>query len=129
MPWDAANAIGSFAPKPELLNAFAAPVTRSTEQALLAFTELGITYSELKFTLRNHDGTNGAVFYIDESESGIAPDEEREAVLVGPGMERSITFRNVLTRYFGLSAAGNPDAGFPSVQVSWQIVGFRRLGK
>jgi hypothetical protein len=112
--------------RPRLIYPFAAPVSVSTESVLLTLTALGPDYTRLTFTLRNHDLTNRAAFYVDQSESGLASDEERETVYIGPGKERRITFDQVLSLYWGCSAAGDPDTGFPSVQVSWQVVGVRR---
>jgi hypothetical protein len=112
--------------RPTIVYPFASPTTVSTETPLLPLTELGAVYERLTFTLRNHDLTHSAAFYVDQSESGVAADEERRAVVIGAGKERQIALDDVLSLYFGISAAGDPDGGFPSVSVSWQVVGVRR---
>jgi hypothetical protein len=109
------------ATEPFALYAFAAPTTVSTETPLLALEEMGVLYADLAFTLRNH-GAVPAAFIIEQSEGGVVNDEEREQVYVAAGKERTFEFRNILRRLWGVTAAGDPDGGFPSVDVSFQVI-------
>ena len=112
---------------PRVIYDFAAAVAVSTETPLLALVELGVEHSDLCFTLRNHDASNPAAFYIEQSESGVVADGDRETVYVEALKERTFEFRDVLRRMWGISAAGDPDNAFPSVNVSWQVVGRLRI--
>jgi hypothetical protein len=116
-----------FAPQPGIVVPFAAPVAVSTEIPLLAFIEWGPFYSQLIFTLKNEDLVKPAAFYLDRSESGVVPSQQRMTVIVGANKEEEFLFADVRSRYFSLSAAGDPDGGFPSVNVTWQVLGVRRL--
>lgn len=111
---------------PYVVLAFAAPQSVSTETPLLALAQYGDLHKDLAFTLRNHDVTNRAAMYIEQSESGVVNDEDRETLYIGPGKERTFEFRDILRLQWGLAAAGDPDAGFPTVQVSFQLLGRRR---
>lgn len=111
---------------PRVIYPFATAVTVSTETPLLALTEFGELYADLVFTVRNHHATNTAQFYIEQSESGVVTDEDRESVTVGPLKERRYEFRDILALSWGLTASGAVDAGLPTVNVSWQVVGRRR---
>lgn len=111
---------------PRVIVAFSTPTTVSTETPLLALTQLGDVYHDLVFTVRNHHATNTAQFYVEQSESGVVNDEERESATVGPLKERRYEFRNILSLYWGLTASGSADDGYPSVDVSWQLTGRRR---
>lgn len=108
---------------PRVVVPFADAAAVSTETPLLALTELGSQYADLVFTLRNHSASELAAFYIEQSESGVVTDDERETVYVAALKERTFEFRNILRLYWGISAAGDPDGGFPSVSVSFQVVG------
>jgi hypothetical protein len=108
---------------PRVIRDFATPTAVSTETPLLVLTEYGALYSCLAVTLRNHDASNRAALYIDQSESGTVNDEERETLYVGALRERTIEFRDILRLMWGVSAAGDPDTGFPSVSISWRLVG------
>lgn len=119
------NAGISYYSLPRVLNAFAAPQAVSTETPLLAYTELGRDYADLVFTLRNH-GVVQAAFYVDRSESGVAADADRQTVYVPAGAERRLECRDLLSLWWALAAAGDPDGGFPSVNVSWQLLARRR---
>lgn len=111
---------------PRVIYPFASPTTVSTESPLLALTELGELYADLVFTLRNHHATNTAQFYVEQSESGVVTDEDRKTMTVGPLKERRYEFREILSLWWGLTASGAVDSGYPSVSVSWQLVGRRR---
>lgn len=108
---------------PRVIVPFTTPVSVSTETPLMSLTELGSEYADLVFTLRNHDATNLVAFYLEQSETGSVNDEEREAVYVAALKERTMEFRDILRLNWGIAAAGNPDGGFPSVLVSFQVVG------
>jgi hypothetical protein len=101
---------------------FAAPQAVSTETPLFALTQFGDKFSDIVFTLRNHDAVNKAALYIDRSASGIVSAEDRQIVYISPLHERSFELRDVMWLYWGLSASGDPDAAFPSVNVSWQVL-------
>ena len=111
----------------QIITDFAAPGNVSTTTPLTGFLDLGPTYLDLVFTLRNHDLTNNAAFYINTSQGGVAPDSTTTEVIVPPNSESTVTFRDVLNRYFELSASGDPNAAFPTVAVSFQIVGKPRV--
>lgn len=119
------NAGLSYYSLPRVLYPFAAPQPVSTETPLLAYTQLGRDQADLVFTLRNH-GAAQAAFYVDRSESGVAADADRQTVYVPAGAERRLELRDVLSLNWAMSAAGDPDGGFPSVNVSWQLLGRRR---
>lgn len=108
---------------PRVIIPFTTPGSVSTETPILSLVELGSEYADLVFTLRNHDAANLAAFYLEQSESGVVTDAERETVYVTALKERSFEFRNVLRLYWGIAAAGDPDGGFPTVLVSYQVVG------
>ena len=134
MSWTAISSVDERVPGgpfdrhyPRVIYDFAAEVAVSTETPLLALVELGVEYSDLCFTLRNHSATSAAAFYIEQSESGVVADGDRETVYVEPLKERTFEFRDVLRRMWGVSAAGDPDNAFPSVDVSWQVVGRLRV--
>ena len=112
---------------PRIIRAFATPVAVDSETPLLALTGLGLLYKDLAFTLRNHDAVNRAAMYIEQSESGSVSDEEREIVYVAALKERTYEFRDVLRLNWGLTASGDLDAAFPSVNVSWQVTGRLRV--
>lgn len=116
--------MAAFAPR--VLTPFAAPQAVSTETPLMALTELGSTYGDLVFVVRNQSAGNQAAFYIDRSESGVVVDADRQTVYVPALSERRLELRDVLSLYWALSAAGDPDGGFPSVNVSWQLLARRR---
>lgn len=113
--------------KPRTLRAFGSPIVVSTETPIVALTEWGLFYSDLAFTLRNLDATKRAALYVDQSESGLVVDADREIVYVDPLQERRVEFRNVLSLKWGSSASGDPDAGFAAVSVLLQIVGLQRI--
>jgi len=108
---------------PRLILDFADAVQVSTESPIMALTEFGSQYRDLAFTLRNHDATNPAAFYLEQSESGVVTDDERDTVYVAPLKERTMEFRDILRLYWGVSAAGDPDNAFPAVNVSFRVVG------
>lgn len=112
---------------PRLITAFTAPVTVSTETPLQALAALGRFYSDVIVTLRNHDGANKAALYVDQSESGAVTDADREVIYVDPLKERRVEYRDVLALMWGLSASGDPDGAFPSVNVSFQLLGRARI--
>lgn len=93
----------------------------------MALTELGLLYSDIAVTLRNHHATERAALYVEQSESGTVSDEDRETVYVAPLKERTIEFRDVLRLMWGVTASGDPDTGFPTVSVSFQVVGRARV--
>lgn len=112
---------------PRVIVAFGAPVSVDAETVLMALTELGVLYSDISVTLRNHDGANRAALYVEQSEGGTVADDEREVVYVPAGKERTIEFRDTMRRMFGVTASGDPDAGLTAVNVSWQVVGRARI--
>jgi hypothetical protein len=126
MPWTDTPDTGLSYAYPRPLYPFAPPQTVSTETPLLTLVELGLKHIDVTVTLRNHDAVNQAAFYVDRSESGAVVDADRQTVYVPPLKERRLEFRDVLSLFWALSAAGDPDTGNPSVQVSWQIVTRRR---
>lgn len=111
---------------PRALYPFATPEDVSTERPLLALTGLGVQYEDLVFTVRNHDPTNLVVFYVDHAQSGVATNASRDIISVNPGHEADLVFRDILSLFWSLSAAGDPDSGFPTCSVSWTLVGRRR---
>lgn len=113
---------------PRIIQAFAAPVTVSTETPLWPLTELGPAYDTLTFTMRNHDAVLNAALYVDTSESGIAVASQRNIVIVPPLAEYSIDFSRIMRQFFSISGSGDPDAGFAAVNVSFQVIGMYRLG-
>lgn len=112
---------------PRLISAFAAAVPVSTETPLRALEALGRFYSDIIVTIRNHDVTNKAALYVDQSESGLVTDADREIIYVDPLKERRVEYRDVLALMWGLSASGDPDTGYPAVTVSFQILGRARI--
>lgn len=115
--------------KPRILVAFTggAGVLVSTETPLLALTEWGVFYSDLVFTLRNLDDTNIAALYVDQSESGVVVDSDRDIVYVPPLKERRVEFRDLLALKWSAAASGDPDSAFPPVHVDLQVVGRARI--
>jgi hypothetical protein len=107
---------------PFVLLPFAAPVAVSTETPLLALQSWGDRYSDLVVTLRNHDAVNRAALYVEQSESGVVNDDDRETLYVPALKERTIEFRDALRLWWGLAGSGDPEAAFPSVQVSFQVL-------
>lgn len=114
---------GNGSVSPRVIVPFAAAVAVSTETPLQALVAWGTSYRDLAFTLRNHDALLNAAFYVDTSESGVVVDSQPTQVIVPPLKEFKLTFRNVLSLYWALSASGDPDAAFASVNVSWQATG------
>lgn len=125
MSWPVAAAGRDKHGNPGVLTDFAAATAVSTETPLQALTELGPRWAKVWFTVRNHDATNAAEAIVDRSESGSVNDELRQRKRVPPLGEVTFTFDDSpgreLARMFALSAAGDPDAGSPSVLVSWQL--------
>lgn len=111
---------------PRELYAFAAPQAVSTPTPLLALVELGRDYQDIVVTLRNHTAGSQAAFYVNRSESGAVNDADPQTVIVPALSERRLEFRDVLSLWWGLDASGDPDAAYPSVSVSWQIIARRR---
>lgn len=101
---------------------FAAPAAVSTETPLWALRELGDRFSDVVFTVRNHDAVNRAAMYVEQSESGSVNDEDREILYIAPLRERTFEFRDILRLMFGLTASGDPDAAYPTVNVSFQVL-------
>lgn len=103
----------------------AAPTTLTTETVLQVLTDYGKDWPFIAFTLRNHDASDRAAFFLDRSNSGVVAEDERLVYYIAPARERTFEFRESMFRYWGLSAAGDPEASFPSVDVSFQIMGRR----
>lgn len=110
---------------PRCLFPFAPPTAVSTPAPLLTLAPLGAEHEDLVFTLRNH-GASQCVFIVDRSESGVAIDADPQTVYVPAGGERRLELRDVLSLYWSLTASGDPDGGYPSVSVSWQLLVRRR---
>lgn len=125
MSWPVAAAGRDKHGNPGVLTDFAAPGAVSTETPLLALTELGPRWAKVWFTVRNHDASNWAEAIVDRSESGSVNDELRQRKRVPPLGETTFIFDDApgreIARMFALAAAGDPDAGNPSVLVSWQL--------
>lgn len=111
---------------PRALYVFSTPEAVSTERPLLGLTEFGRHYGALKFTVRNHDAANPVRVYVDHSDSGVVVSPTRDIISIAPLHEESLIVPDVMSLLFSLSAAGDPDNGFPSCLVSWSIVGRRR---
>jgi hypothetical protein len=111
---------------PRLLWPFATPELVSTERPLLTLRSLGIHYRRLIFTVRNH-AVNPIALYVDRSDSGVVVDVVRETLIVPAGLEGKLVLDDVQAQFFALSAAGDPDGGFPSSSVSWMVLGVRRM--
>lgn len=107
---------------PFVLVPFTTPVAASTETPLLGLTSLGDRYQDLVLTVRNHSGVDRAAMYIEQSESGVVNDDDRETLYINPGKERTFEGRDVMRLFWGLTASGDPDTGFPAVTVSWQLL-------
>jgi hypothetical protein len=104
----------------------ASPVAVSTETPIMALVELGLLHSDVVITLRNHGAVTAALF-VEQSESGVVNDSDRERIDVPAGKERTIEFRDVMRRMFGVTASGDPDGGFPATTVSVQVVVRKRI--
>lgn len=111
---------------PRVLRPFVAPQNVSTETPLMALTSFGRNYKDLVFTIRNLDPVNKIVVYIDRAQSGVSTNSARDIATVGPLHEGDLVFRDLLSLFWALSAAGDPDGGFPTCSVSWTLVGRRR---
>lgn len=111
--------------RPGILYSFAAAQAVSTETPLLALTEIGVLWSTVWATIRNHHATIPALAVLDRSESGSVNDEMRKLATVPALGEYTFVLDDTpgreLTRMMALSAAGDPDAGYPSITVSWQV--------
>lgn len=125
MGWPSSNPPSPIG-APRLLVPFATPTTVSTVTPLMALRTFGDRYVGLAICLRNYDAVNKAALYVDRSESGVAVEDDRQVLYVSPLKERVIEFRDIVRLWWGLSASGDPDAAFPSVQVAWQILGTTR---
>lgn len=113
--------------QPHLLFAFAgSPTAVSTETPLLALTQYGDAYKHLSVTLRNHDNTNKAELYVDRSETGTVKEAKRQLYIVPPASEWTEHFNDIRSLFWGISASGDPDASYPSVNVTWQLVAVLR---
>lgn len=112
---------------PKVIVPFAAPVTVSTVSSLMVLTELGNAFSDLLFTVRNHDVTLSTAMYVYTSEGGVAADGQPSQVIIPPALEWTVPFRDVLSLYFALSASGDPTGGFAAVDVSFQVAGRLRM--
>jgi hypothetical protein len=112
---------------PRVIIPFAAPAAVSTVTPLMALTSLGNIYGDLFFTVRNHDLVLRCAMYVDTSQSGVAADGQPSQVIIQPDTEWTIPFRDVLSLYFALSASGDPEGGFASVNVSFQVAGRNRM--
>lgn len=104
----------------------AAPVAVSTETPIMALVEVGVLHSDVAVTLRNH-GAAVASLFVEQSESGVVNDADRDRVDVPAGVERTVEFRDTLRRMFGVTASGDADGGYPATTVSVQVLVRKRI--
>lgn len=124
MSWPLATAPSAIGNKiPRTIFAAGAPEAVSTERPLIPLTLLGLRYEDLVFTIRNRSPDHPIAVYIDRSEGGVKADASRDLQTVPADSERQFPYRDVMTLYWSLSAAGDPDNGNPSCDVTWSITG------
>ena len=108
----------------ETIRPFSDPISVDAETELLGLTSLGLTYQDLVFTFRNLSETATLTVFIDRSESGEAKNTEREQLVIAPGREGQSPWRDVLSNFFAVSAAGD---GSGPVPLSWMAHGKTRM--
>lgn len=109
-----------------LLYPFTDPLTISTEIELLPLVSIGPRFDQLVLTIRNFSATHSVAAWANNSESGIVRTIEREQRTIPPLSEGQFVIHEVLANFWGISAAGDPDASFPPCDVAWMVHGRRR---
>lgn len=118
MAWNGTNSV-----IPRVIVPFAAPASVSTLTPLYSLAELGNSYKDLIFTVRNHDALLSAAMYVYTSEGGVVVDAQVPQAIIPPLDEVTLIFEDVLHLYWALSASGNPNGGFAALNISFQISG------